>query len=158
MENRKIDELEVQIEKCAQHAEYKYLKHLDVSKPFHRVTLAGARLILAKVWLVLHQTLHGQQGNSALKQSAKDHLFVTSMEIIEHSRQLQTKTAVRRWSLTFCSYIRWHAIIYLLFELSMRTKGYIVERAWNNIDAIFGEGGDIITDARNAPCGIPCGN
>lgn len=150
MENRNIDELEVQIEKCAQHVESKYLKHLDVSKPFHRMTLTGARLILAKVWLTLHQPLHGHQRNSALKQSAKDHLFITSIEIIEHSRQLQTETAVRRWSWTFCSYIRWHAAIYLLFELCMRTKGYIVERAWRNIDAIFGEGGDIITDARNS--------
>ncbi|OCK92991.1 uncharacterized protein K441DRAFT_152550 [Cenococcum geophilum 1.58] len=49
MENRKIDELEVQIERCAQHVESKYLKHLDVSKPFHWMTLARARLILAKV-------------------------------------------------------------------------------------------------------------
>ncbi|XTI83566.1 hypothetical protein V2W45_1464826 [Cenococcum geophilum] len=76
MENRKIDELEVQIERCAQHVESKYLKHLDVSKPFHWMTLARARLILAK--------------------SAKDHLFITSIEIIEYSHQLQTKTAVRR--------------------------------------------------------------
>ena len=150
MENRKIDELEVQFEKCAQHVESKYLKHLDVSKPFHRMTLTGARLILAKVWLTLHQPLHGHQRNSALKQSAKDHLFVTSIEIIEHSRQLQTETAVRRWNWTFCSYIRWHAVIYLLFELCMRTKGYMVERAWNSIDAVFGEGGDIITDVRNS--------
>ena len=84
MENRKIDELEVQIERYAQHVESKYLKHLDVSKLFHRITLTGARLILAKVWLTLHQLLHGHQGNLALKQSAKDHLLVTNIEIIEY--------------------------------------------------------------------------
>ena len=32
----------------------------------------------------------------------------------------------------------------------MRTKDHIVERAWDNIDAISEEGGDIITDARNS--------
>ena len=133
------------IEELHQYLEKKYLIYCDLSVPLNWVAATVTRLIMAKMWLVIHHPLLREDRGAGLSQETLDRLFYTSVEVIEFSRLLETEKATRKWGWLFATYQQWHAMAYVLSQLTVRTKGPEVERAWPIIDAVFSEwheGGD----------------
>ena len=127
------------IEELHQYITNKYLIYCDLSVPINWVAATVTRLIMAKMWLVVHHPLMRPDRGAGLPKETIDHLFLTSLEVIEFSRLLETEKATRRWGWIFASYQQWHAMAYLLSQLTVRTKGPEVERAWAVVDVIFQE-------------------
>lgn len=127
------------IEELHQYITKKYLIYCDLSVPINWVAATVTRLIMAKMWLVVHHPLMRPDRGAGLPKETIDHLFLTSLEVIEFSRLLETENATRRWGWIFASYQQWHAMAYLLSQLTVRTKGPEVERAWAVVDVIFQE-------------------
>ena len=144
-----LEDKERLIEECHQYLEEKYLQYIDMAVPLYWVTATVARLIMSKMWLIVHHPFKRADGGANLPQETKDRLFVTSVEVVEFSRLLETEKTTIKWGWLFRTYVQWHAVAYILSELCTRTRGETVDRAWNAIDSVFADwGGVIVTSKR----------
>jgi hypothetical protein len=134
-----VEDKEHIIEELHQFLERKYLIYCDLSVPLNWVAATVTRLIMAKMWLVVHHPLLRPDRGAGLPKQTLDRLFLTSLEVIEFSRLLETENATRKWGWLFATYQQWHAMAYLLSQLTIRTKGPEVERAWAVVDVVFQE-------------------
>ncbi|TKA57841.1 hypothetical protein B0A49_11751, partial [Cryomyces minteri] len=125
-----LEDKERWITECHARLEERYLKHCDMSIPLYWVTATVARLMMAKMWLMVYHPFQRQDGGASLPQATKDKLFITSLENVEYSLLLETEARTMRWGWLFRTYVQWHALAFLLSELCVRIKGDIVERAW----------------------------
>ena len=146
--NTSVEEKEAIIEKCHKYLEEKYLQYCDMSVPLYWVTATVARLIMSKMWLIVHHPFRRADAGANLPQETKDRLFVTCVEVLEFSRLLQTEQSTIKWGWLFRTYVQWHSVAYILSELCIRTKGETVDRAWTAIDAVFADWGGVIVASK----------
>ena len=132
-----LEDKEHLIEELHQYIEKKFLRHLDTSIPLHWVGATVARLIMAKMWLVVHHPLQRSDAGAGLPQGTKDRLFITSVEVIEFSRLLESEKATLKWGWLFRTYVQWHALAFVLSQLCCRTEGPDVDKAWMVIEGVF---------------------
>ena len=137
--NLTLEDKEKKIDDLHQYLERKYLKYLDMSIPLHWVAALVARLIMAKMWLVVHHPLSRNDLGAGLSQEVKDRLFHTSVEVIEFSRLLETDRSTLKWGWLFRTYVQWHALAFVLSELCFRTTGPAVEKAWAVIESALAD-------------------
>lgn len=83
-----------------------------------------------------------------LSQSIRDRLFVTSIEVIEYARLLETEGRTVKWGWMFRTYVPWHSVAYLLSELCLRTSGEMVDRAWCAVQGVWDDWGERENDER----------
>ncbi|KAL8961021.1 MAG: hypothetical protein Q9193_002363, partial [Seirophora villosa] len=128
------------IDELNQHVEKKYLRHCDMNIPLHWVIGTVLRLVLAKMWLIVHHPLQREDFDSKeLSKETKDRLFRTSVDIIQWSSILEREPSTKKWGWLFRTYIQWHAVAFVLSQLCVRTKGAEVDRAWQVIGEIIGD-------------------
>ena len=141
-----LEDKERMIEELHQHLERKYLQYCDTNTvPLHWVAATVARLIMAKMWLVVHHPFHRSDVGAGLPQETKDRLFDTSIEVMEFSRLLETESTTLRWGWLFRTYVQWHALAFVLSQLCTRTLGPDVDRAWHVIDGVFEDWGGALS-------------
>ncbi|KAL8643227.1 MAG: hypothetical protein Q9226_008415, partial [Calogaya cf. arnoldii] len=128
------------IEELNQHVENKYLRHCDMNVPIHWVAGTVLRLVLAKMWLIVHHPLQREDPeNKGLSEETKDRLFRTSVEVIQWSNLLEMEQSTKQWGWLFRTYVQWHAVAFVLSQLCIRTRGPEVDQAWKVINEIFGD-------------------
>lgn len=132
-----IEDKERMVREVADHLETTYLQYCDDAGPLYWVAATVARLIIAKMSLIIYHPLTQPGKPNGLSQDIKDRLFMASIEIIEYSRVLESEATTKQWGWLFHTYIQWHAIAYILGELCHRRNSTIVERAWRCIDIVF---------------------
>lgn len=137
-----LQDKERSIEDCHKRLEERYLKYCDMTVPLFWVTATVARLVMAKMWLVLYHPFQRPGSRVELPQHTKDRLFITSIEVIEYARLLETERSTTKWGWMFRTYTQWHSMGYLLAELCNRTKGEVVDRAWNAVNGVFDDWGE----------------
>ena len=71
---------------------------------------------MAKMWLMVYHPFQRPGGRVVLPQETKDRLFITSIEIIEYSRLLETEAATSRWGWLLRTYVQWQAVAIILSE------------------------------------------
>ena len=101
-------------------------------------------LVMAKMWLLVYHPFHRPGGRVILPQETKDRLFLTSIEVIEYSRLLETETATARWGWLFRTYVQWQTVAIMLSELCVRNNGPVVDRAWKAVDGSFKDWGETV--------------
>ena len=144
-----LEDKEHMIEDLHQYLEKKYLRHLDTSVPLHWVSATVARLIMAKMWLIVHHPFSRSDGGAGLPQTTKDRLFLTSIEVIEFSRLLETEKTTIKWGWLFRTYVQWHALAFVLSQLCTRTTGPEIDKAWMVIEGVFDDwGGSVSSNQR----------
>ena len=143
-----LEEKEHIIEELHQYIEQRFLRHLDTNIPLHWVAATVARLVMAKMWLVIHHPLGRSDAGLGLPEDLKDRLLTTSVEVIEFSRLLETEESTKKWGWLFRTYIQWHALAFVLSQLCVRTEGPVVDRAWIMIDGVFESWGGIMRSAQ----------
>lgn len=74
-----------------------------------------------------------------LPQVTIDRLFVTALDTIEFALRLETERKMVKWGWLFKTYNQWHALAFLLSELTRRTKGPLVQRAWRAVNSTLTE-------------------
>lgn len=140
-----IEDKERMIEDLHQYLERKYLQHCDMNVPLHWVAATVARLILAKMWLVVHHPFSRLDAGAGLPKETKDRLFRTSLEVVEFSRLLETEKTTLKWGWLFRTYVQWHALAFVLSQLCTRTVGSDVDKAWMVIEGVFDDWGGKVT-------------
>ncbi|KUJ24615.1 uncharacterized protein LY89DRAFT_605365 [Mollisia scopiformis] len=134
-----IEDKERLVREVADHLEKTYLQYCEDAGPLYWVAATVARLIIAKMSLIIYHPLTHPGKLNSLSQDIRDRLFMASIEIIEYSRVLESEASTKQWGWLFHTYIQWHAIAYILGELCIRPNSTIVERAWRIIDLVFTE-------------------
>jgi len=130
----KLEDKEKWIAECQQRLEDKYLKHCDMTVPIFWVTATVARLMMAKMWLMVYHPFQRENGGANLPNEIREKLFITSLENIEYASLLETEARTMKWGWLFKTYMQWHALAFILSELCHRTQGELVERAWIAVD------------------------
>jgi len=137
-----LEEKEKLIDEWHRKLEDKYLKHCDMAAPIYWVAATVARLILAKMWLMVHHprsfSHHGQAG-STLSPETRDRVFITSVEVIEFSHLLEKHENTAKWGWLFRTYMQWQSVAFALSEICQRPPGPDVDRAWRAIELVCDE-------------------
>ena len=139
-----LEDKEKLIEELHQYIENKYLKLCDLTVPLQWVCATVTRLIMAKFWLIIHHPFQREDRGEFMPQEVKDRMFLTSLEVIEFSYLLETERATAKWGWLFRTYIQWHAVAYVLSQLTIRTSGPQVDKAWSIIELVFDEWGGVV--------------
>lgn len=96
-----LEQKESLIKECADRLERKYLQYCTDAGPLYWVAATVARLIIAKMNLIIYYPLSRPSQPQTLPQDIKDRLFMTSIEIMEYSRALQFEGTTRKWGWLF---------------------------------------------------------
>ncbi len=139
-----LEDKEHLIEELHQYLENHYLKYCDMNVPLHWVAATVARLVMAKMWLIVHHPLKREDGGAGLPRETQDRLFMTSVEVVKFSRLLETEKSTLKWGWLFRTYVQWHAVAFILSQLCTRTKGPEAEHGWEVIESVFDEWSDLM--------------
>ena len=134
------------IEELTKNLEDGFLTYCDLTIPFQWGTATVARLVLAKLWLIVHQPMQKQK--ECHSEATKDRLFEVGVDVIEYSRLLMVEKSIRKWGWMSRAYVQWHAMAFVLRELTTRVRGPEVERAWTTIDGIWKQWDQVFRDQK----------
>ena len=134
-----LEEQETMIDACHRKIEEKYLRHCDMSMPIYWVSATVARLILAKMWLMVHhpRSFVRDSEGQPLPQDTKDRLFITSIEVIEFSYLLEQNENTAKWGWLFRTYTQWQSVAFVLSEICIRPPGPEIDRAWRAVESVY---------------------
>lgn len=117
--------------------EERYIKHCDMNVPIYWVCATVARLILAKLWLIIHHPMTRHDRKAHISQVSRENLFLTSIEVIEFSRLLETNEHTSKWGWLFRTNMQWHCIAFVLSELCVRPLCPITDRGWYVVNSVY---------------------
>ena len=89
-----------------------------------------ARLVMAKMTLIVYLPILFSSPSADFSAEVRTKLLVAAIEVAEYNHALNAETACRKWRWVFQTHTHWHAIVYLMIEVSRRPWSAIVERAW----------------------------
>ncbi|KAL1970706.1 hypothetical protein VTN77DRAFT_4350 [Rasamsonia byssochlamydoides] len=134
-----LEQRESVVEKLNARLNERYVRHCDMDVPLHWACATVARLIVAKLWLIVHHPLARNEQMPALSHEMRNRLLLTSIEVIEFSHLLATNENTARWSWLFRTHTQWHAVAFVLAELCVRPLCPGVERAWVAVNSVFND-------------------
>ncbi|RYP82896.1 hypothetical protein DL769_001505 [Monosporascus sp. CRB-8-3] len=131
--------------------EEKYLKGTITkdSNPLHWVASIIARLIMAKLSLIIYQPAVLEGDGPELSQKIRDRLFLSCVEVVEYTKILDAEQRCRQWRWLFQTYSQWHAVAYLLLEICRRPWTSSVERGWMALKTAFSEPDPVLERAKS---------
>jgi hypothetical protein len=72
-----------------------------------------------------------------LSEELRTKLLVAAIEVAEYNHALNAEQACRHWRWVFQTYTHWHAIVYILIEISRRPWSPLVDRAWAALHSVW---------------------
>ena len=121
-----------------------FLKNSDPLNPLQFFTSMVARAILCS-WRVMDGIRKAADETNPNIQQTRDRLFEESLKGIEYDNLGHTTKSTQRFLWHMNSHFQWHSFIGLLGELRRRTKGELVEKAWQQVDHVFKFHSEILT-------------
>lgn len=117
--------------------EDRILRFCDPLEPLHYLTSIAVRTAVAGMRLRAHHPRQYADGGQSMPQAEKDLLFTTSSKIISYFNLVHHTPLLKGFLWHIKVYFQWHSLIYVLTELRHRTTGSEVDKAWENLLAIF---------------------
>ncbi|KAL3447975.1 fungal-specific transcription factor domain-containing protein [Aspergillus insuetus] len=117
--------------------EEQYLKHCDMTDPIQWVSATVARLVLTKMWLVIHHPITSSDHDSKISNESRESLFISSIEVTEFARLVKEDENTKKWSWMFDTHMQWHAIAMVLSELCVRPLSPLTNRAWLAVTTVY---------------------
>ena len=94
------------------------------------VGVSVAKLTMAKMTLIVFLPVLFSSPSGGFSDELRNKLLVAGIEVAEYNHALNAEEACRKWRWIFQTYTHWHAIVYLMIDISRRPWSPIVERAW----------------------------
>ena len=113
--------------------EHTYFRHINEGSGniAYWVGLTIARLVVGKMTLLVYlPILFSFDSQQQSSNEIRTKLLVAAIEVAEYNHALNAEPACRYWQWIYQTYMHWHAIVFLLIEISRRRWSPIVERAW----------------------------
>ncbi|KAL8693188.1 MAG: hypothetical protein Q9218_001932 [Villophora microphyllina] len=142
------EEKESIVTDCHQRLESKYLRYCDTSMPLSWATSMVTRMIMARMWLIVHKPLQRQDGDQSPRHQHRERVLLTATEVIEHAYTLETEKCAEQWRWFFRTWHQWYALALALAELTVQTQGPAVDRAWAAVDNVFDSWAEKVADSR----------
>lgn len=109
----------------------RFLQYSDGTKNIASWCLATlARMVVSKMTLIIHLPILFSSPDDNHTEEIRTKLLISAIEVAEYNHALNSKRECRHWNWLFQTCTHWHAIVYLLVEISQRQWSPIVERAW----------------------------
>lgn len=143
-----LAEKERLVTECHQRLEQNYLQYCDIAIPFSWATVIVTRMIMARMWLVVHKPLQRQGGGVSPPPVDKEKILLTATEVIEYAHLLETEASAFKWRWFFGTWHQWYALALALAELCVQTEGPAVDRAWRAVDSVFDPWAEKVADSR----------
>jgi hypothetical protein len=126
-----LEEQQRLLNEIYQKFEHGYLKHVPQSGNIkYWVAVTVARLIMAKMTLIVSLPVLLSSPGEHISEEIRTKLLVSAIEVAEYNHALNAEEACRQWRWVYQTHTHWHAIVFLLIEISRRSWSPIVERAW----------------------------
>ncbi|KAF2795973.1 hypothetical protein K505DRAFT_301175 [Melanomma pulvis-pyrius CBS 109.77] len=94
------------------------------------IVVTIARLVMAKMTLIVYLPILFSSPSEHFSDEIRNKLLVSAIEVAEYNHALNAEQAGRKWRWIYQTYTHWHAIVYLMIDISRRPWSPIVERAW----------------------------
>lgn len=118
------------VEEIYQKVDRGYLQYsVEPGNVTHWVAVMVARLVMAKMTLLVYLPILFSSTNEHFSDSVKNKLLVAAIECAEYNHALNAEKACRHWRWVYQTYTHWYAVVYLLIECSRRPWSPIIERA-----------------------------
>lgn len=128
---KSLEERERMLIEVYERFEDKFLKNsIREDDPVFWVASLISRILMAKVGLLIYQPVLFPGTGSEASKEVRSRLWQSCIEIVEYTHILNVDPSCRQWRWLFLTYRQWHAIAYMLLELSKRPWGINSERAW----------------------------
>ena len=126
-----LDEQEHLLNEIYEKFDQGYLRYTTESgNIIYWVGVCVARLVMAKMRLIIYLPVLFSSPTDHFSDEIREKLFIAAIEVAEYNHALNAEQAARCWRWAYQTYTHWHAIVYLLIEISRRSWSPIVERAW----------------------------
>jgi hypothetical protein len=133
-----IDRCERMIKIISERCEQRYIRHCDMNVPIQWCAATVARLILAKLWLIVHHPMtRKDRGNVSL--ATRESLFLTAIEVLEFGRLLEADPKTTKWGWLFRTNMQWHGVAFVLSEVCVRPICPVTDRAWNAVSSLYND-------------------
>lgn len=129
------------------HIEEKYLRHLNLTRPFHWFTRTVVDIITAVMWLLLYRPMKRRPDGIPSSQLAHPGILRLSVDVVERIHQLQTDPAASQFRWLSQTYVQWHALAVTIAELCVETEGPMVEKAWAVVEPAFQQMAQHVADS-----------
>ncbi|KAK1528554.1 fungal specific transcription factor domain-containing protein [Colletotrichum costaricense] len=130
-----LEERERMLIEVYDRVEEKFLKHCFTDDdPLFWMAAMIARVIMAKMSLVIYQPMLFPGNGHELSNEIRDRLFISAIEIVEYNYILNTDPRCKQWRWLFQTYRQWHAIAYILMEGGRRPWSATSERGWEAVN------------------------
>ncbi|RAL08049.1 Zn(II)2Cys6 transcription factor [Aspergillus homomorphus CBS 101889] len=123
-QSRSVDEIYRKLDE-------EYLQHTaGLNSIVSWVAINLIRLVMAKMTLIVFLPVLFSTPSQDLSEELRTKLLCAAIEVAEYNHALNAEQSSRhlRWLYQTCTH--WHAIVYLLIEISRRPWSPFVERAW----------------------------
>ncbi|KAJ5601288.1 hypothetical protein N7510_010822 [Penicillium lagena] len=134
-----INRCERMIQIINDRVEERYIKQCDMNVPIHWASATVGRLILAKLWLIVHHPMTRKDRVTNVSQATRESLFITAIEVLEFGRLLESNEKTAKWSWLFRTNMQWHGIAFVLSEVCVRPICPLTDRAWNAITSLYSD-------------------
>lgn len=134
-----MERCERMIQMISNRVEERYIKHCDMNIPFHWACATVGRLILAKLWLVVHHPMTRKDRVTNVSQATRESLFLTAIEVLEFGRLLEADPKTAKWGWLFRTNMQWHGVAFVLSEVCVRPICPVTDRAWNAINSLYSD-------------------
>lgn len=134
-----VEHFERMIQIISNHVEERYIKHCDMNIPIHWAAATVGRLILAKLWLIVHHPMTRADRVTNVSQATRQSLFLTAIEVLEFGRLLETDPKTAKWGWLVRTNMQWHGVAFVLSEVCVRPICPITDRAWNAINSLYSD-------------------
>lgn len=129
------------------HIEEKYLRHLNLTRPFHWFIRMIADIVTAVLWLLVYRPMKRRSDNVPTSKFAHPGILQLSVDVLERFQQLQTDSAASQFRWLSQTYVQWHALAVTIAELCVETEGPMVERAWVVVEPSFQQQAQHVADS-----------
>ena len=133
------------IDALEEHLEGTFLKHCDQSTPVQMMASFTARMVCKSMRILAH---HPRQYASEkdMPDSERQVLWKTSMALIELDNLVHSYHSLQKFNWHIDVDFQWQALIYVLGELMVRPTGDGKDDAWSQVENIFKNHPNFISD------------
>ena len=139
--DKQIDELQSLLEN-------KYIRYCDPVIPLHFLAASLARSFIYSMRVTTHHPRQQPDSRIHMSSGEKDDLFNNCLKLIEYANLAYTIENMRRYLWHIETHFQWHAFIYILGELQFRKSGEQVDQAWRQVEEVFKNHPEILTDKK----------
>ena len=119
------------LDEIYQRFEEEYFQHTtETANIAYWVAVTVARLVMAKMTLIVFLPVLFSSPEEHILEEIRTKLGVSAIEVAEYNHELNSEERCRQWRWIYQSHSHWHAIVYLMIDISRLPWSPIVERAW----------------------------